>query len=64
MWPPCGRVVGMEKDQPPVIEGEFTVVGEPPVREPIIKSWANLWWFIIPPVAIGFVRYCQLKGWL
>lgn len=54
----------MEKNQPPVIEGEFTVVGEPPVREPIIKSWPALWWFIIPPVAIGFVRYCQIKGWL
>ena len=54
----------MKQKTPPVIDGQFTVVGETPKREPIINSWAALWWFVIPPVAFGFVRYAQIKGWL
>lgn len=54
---------GMTKKPPPVIDGEFTVVHEAPVRDPIIKSWIGLWWFVIPPIAIIAVRYAQIKGW-
>ena len=54
----------MQKNEPPIIEGDFQVVGEAPKREPIIKSWPALWWFIIPPFAFGFVRYAQIRGWL
>ena len=53
----------MKKKTPPVIDVPFTVVEEAPVREPIIKSWVGLWWFVIPPIAFGFVRYAQIKGW-
>ena len=53
----------MKKKPQPVIDGEFTVVHEAPVREPIIKSWIGLWWFVIPPIAIIAVRYAQIKGW-
>lgn len=52
-----------DKKLPPPIEGQFTVIGETPKREPIINSWAGLWWFFGPPVAIGLVRYAQIKGW-
>ena len=55
---------GMQKKPPPVIEGQFRIVDEGPTKEPIIKSWAALWWFVIPPLAFGFVRYAQIKGWL
>lgn len=54
----------MQKKTPPVIEGRFRIVDEGSVREPIIKSWAALWWFVIPPLAFGLVRYAQIKGWL
>ena len=54
---------GMQKKTPPVIDATFTVVEEAPVREPIIKSWVGLWWFVIPPIAFGFARYAQIKGW-
>lgn len=46
----------------PIIEGEFRVVGEPPVREPIIKSWTNLWVFVLI-IAIAFsVQYWRLMS--
>lgn len=46
----------------PIIEGEFRVVGEPPVREPIIKSWTNLWVFVLI-IAISFsVQYWRLMS--
>jgi hypothetical protein len=54
----------MKKHIPPAIEGQFTVVNERPEREPIINSWAGLWWFVIPPITILVVRYAQIKGWL
>lgn len=54
----------MKKRETPLIEGDFTVIGEAPKREPIIKSWAGLWWFVIPPVVVFVVRYSQIKGWL
>ena len=60
----CARVDGMKKHIPPAIEGQFTVVNERPEREPIINSWAGLWWFVIPPITILVVRYAQIKGWL
>jgi hypothetical protein len=54
----------MKRKPPPVIDGQFTVVGETPKREPIINSWSGLWWFLIPPLALLAVRYAQVKGWL
>ncbi len=54
----------MKKKSSLVIDGEFVVVCEANKREPIINSWAGLWWFVIPPTAIIAVRYAQIKGWL
>lgn len=54
----------MKREKPTVIDGQFTVVGETPQREPIIKSWTGLWGFFIPPVVIIAVRYAQIRGWL
>ena len=54
----------MQRDEPPIIEGDCQVVGEPPVREPIIKNWMGLFWFFAIPTGVGFVRYAQIKGWL
>lgn len=54
----------MKREKPTVIDGQFTVVGEAPPREPIIKSWPGLWWFIGTPAAIMAVRYAQIRGWL
>lgn len=35
-----------------------------PPREPIIKSWAALWWFVGPTAAIFMVQLARIKGWL
>lgn len=36
----------MRKEPPPVIEGQFRVIGEAPKREPVILSWRNLAMFV------------------
>ena len=54
----------MQKKPPPVIDGQFRIVDEGPVKEPIINSWPALWWFVIPPCGWIAVRYAQIKGWL
>ena len=54
----------MQREKLPIIEGQFTVVGEPQRREPIINSWPALWWFVIPPIVVLVIRYAQVKGWL
>lgn len=54
----------MQKETPPLIEGEFRVVSEPPKREPIIKSWVNLWWFVGPTTVLGVLQYARIRGWL
>jgi len=48
----------------PLIEGRFTVVGEKPQREPVIKSWANLSALITPVAVMTVIQYARIKGWL
>jgi hypothetical protein len=44
------------RKEPPVIEGQFRVVGEKPRREPVILSWRNLAIFVASLVGAAAVR--------
>lgn len=54
----------MRRKKPVVIDvTDYRVIGETPPREPIIKSWAALWWFVGPTAAIFMVQVARIKGW-
>lgn len=63
----------MKQEEPEIIDAEFTVIGSDglptshylPPREPIVKSWWNLWTFVVM-LAITFAvglcsRYRELE---